>query len=119
MPARPLTPALSRREREKEAFPRWRCTAPPRLCHDGHEPHPLWPLLAGAWRSGRPTTPPLLQPWPAAFLRNEARDTFLRSAAPLGSPGNEMIWQRLMATEARAEAAEARLAEPGVPPPQT
>ena len=52
-------------------------------------------------------------------LRNEARDTFLRSAAPLGSPGNEMIWQRLLAAEARAEAAEAQLKALGLPPPQT
>ncbi len=52
-------------------------------------------------------------------LRNEARDTFLRSAAPLGSPGNEMIWQRAMAAEARAAAAEARMAALGIPPLET
>lgn len=52
-------------------------------------------------------------------LRNEARDTFLRSAAPLGSPGNEMIWQRMLAAEARAEAAEAQLNALCLPPPQT
>ena len=64
-------------------------------------------------------------------IRNQPRDTFLHSAAPLGSPGAEMMWQRLMAAEARAAAAEARLAalghllsgpllggpEPGVPEP--
>ena len=48
-------------------------------------------------------------------IRNQARDGFLRSAAPLGSRDNEMMWQRLMAAEARAAAAEARLAELGQP----
>ncbi|HEY0202854.1 MAG TPA: FkbM family methyltransferase [Acetobacteraceae bacterium] len=46
-------------------------------------------------------------------IRNQPRDGFLRSAAPLGSRDNEMMWQRLMAAEARAAAAEAQLAELG------
>lgn len=48
-------------------------------------------------------------------IRNQPRDGFLRSAAPLGSRDNEMMWQRLVAAEARAAAAEARLAELGQP----
>ena len=51
-------------------------------------------------------------------IRNQPRDTFLRSAALLGSRDNEMMWQRLQAAEARAAAAEARLAavQPGAAP---
>jgi len=50
-------------------------------------------------------------------IRNQPRSGFLRSAAPFGSRDNEMMWQRLVAAEARAAAAEARLAGPGQPRP--
>jgi len=50
-------------------------------------------------------------------IRNQPRSGFLRSAAPFGSRDNEMMWQRLVVAEARAAAAEARLAGPGQPRP--
>ncbi len=50
-------------------------------------------------------------------IRNQPREGFLRSDAPFGSRDNEMMWQRLVAAESRAAAAEARLAVPGQPRP--
>jgi len=52
-------------------------------------------------------------------IRNQPRQGFLRSDAPFGSRDNEMMWQRLVAAEARAAVAEARLAELGQPRPGT
>ena len=61
--------------------------------------------------------PPALAALAGRTLRCQPRDTFLRSAAPLGSRDNEFMWQRMVAAEARAARAEALLAALGHPAP--
>lgn len=87
----------------------------PRLHPDLQRHHCiLRPIGSGAeleealWRVPRWGMPdwPLDDPAALAALagrtiRNQPRDTFLRSAAPLGSQDNEMMWQRLMVAESR------------------
>ena len=99
---------------------------PPRLSPDLRRHHcqlrpirTLPDLEEAMWRTprwGMPDwpldDPPALAALAGRLIRNEARDTFLRSGAPLGQPGNEMVWQRLLA-------AEQLLAKLGHPLPQT
>ena len=82
-------------------------------------------LTEALWRTPRWGMPDWPVDDPAALvalagrtLRCQPRDTFLQSAAPLGSRENEQMWQRMVAAEARATQAEARLAALGaaVPP---
>ena len=81
-------------------------------------------LTEALWRTPRWGMPDWPLDDPAALaalagrtLRSQPRDTFLQSAAPLGSRENEQMWQRMLAAEARAARAEAQLAEAGAAAP--
>lgn len=81
-------------------------------------------LTEALWRTPRWGMPDWPVDDPAALaalagrtLRCQARDTFLQSAAPLGSRENEQMWQRMVAAEARATQAEALLATLGAAVP--